>query len=204
MTELRAEISASESNRKELEKLVLLITLLDGHASENGYFYVATAMLGRDVLTPYPKSLSMSGNPPPVFQETQGEHHSRASAQTSEPKDSSTHQHAYLSQCMTPEEQQIAQAAAQFGYGPLAQVTQRKGAFYPAFGGEMQPGLMPAANIKQRKFGNPAPLGLCAFALTTFVLSLINLQTRGVTAPNIVVASAYAYGGFIQVLSGMW
>ncbi|KAG8798810.1 hypothetical protein FRC16_006504 [Serendipita sp. 398] len=32
-----------------------------------------------------------------------------------------------------------------------------------------------------RQFANPTPLGLCSFALTTFVLSLINLQTRGVT-----------------------
>ena len=38
-----------------------------------------------------------------------------------------------------------------------------------------------------RQFGNPAPLGLCAFALTTFVLSLINVQARGVTTPNIVI-----------------
>lgn len=38
-----------------------------------------------------------------------------------------------------------------------------------------------------RKLGNPAPLGLCAFALTTMVLSLINVQARGVTTPNIVI-----------------
>jgi succinate-acetate transporter protein len=38
-----------------------------------------------------------------------------------------------------------------------------------------------------RQFGNPAPLGLCGFALTTFVLSLVNVQARSVTVPNIVV-----------------
>src|SRR5271170_5339285 len=31
-----------------------------------------------------------------------------------------------------------------------------------------------------RQFANPAPLGLCGFALTTFVLSLINVQARSV------------------------
>jgi len=38
-----------------------------------------------------------------------------------------------------------------------------------------------------RQFANPAPLGLCGFALTTFVLSLINVQARSVTTPNIVI-----------------
>lgn len=73
--------------------------------------------------------------------------------------------------------------------------------YLPAFGGEFQPGLYKPSF---RKFGNPAPLGLCAFALTTFVLSLVNAGTRGVAAPNIVVGLAYAYGGLIQLLAGMW
>lgn len=38
-----------------------------------------------------------------------------------------------------------------------------------------------------RQFGNPAPLGLCGFALTTFVLSLINVHARSVLTPNIVI-----------------
>ncbi|KAA8899182.1 putative meiotically up-regulated gene 86 protein [Sphaerosporella brunnea] len=71
----------------------------------------------------------------------------------------------------------------------------------PAFGGAFQPAPYKPSF---RKFANPAPLGLCAFALTTFILSLINCSTRGVTVPGIVVASAYAYGGLIQLLAGMW
>jgi hypothetical protein len=55
-----------------------------------------------------------------------------------------------------------------------------------------------------RKFANPGPLGLCAFALTTFVLSLINVQTRGVVEPNIVLGLAFGYGGLVQLLAGMW
>ncbi|KAI1748355.1 gpr fun34 family protein [Xylaria castorea] len=71
-----------------------------------------------------------------------------------------------------------------------------------AFGGEFQPGLY--KSTEHRKFANPAPLGLSAFALTTFVLSLVNLQTRGVTEPNIALSVAYGYGGLIQLLAGMW
>lgn len=70
----------------------------------------------------------------------------------------------------------------------------------PAFGGELQPGLHPPL----RKFANPAPLGLSAFALTTFVLSLINIHTRGVSNPNIIISLAYGYGGLLQFISGMW
>jgi uncharacterized protein len=72
----------------------------------------------------------------------------------------------------------------------------------PAFGGEFQPGLY--RSIERRKLANPAPLGLCAFALTTFVLSAINLGARGVNVPNIVVPLAFGYGGLVQLLSGMW
>jgi len=38
-----------------------------------------------------------------------------------------------------------------------------------------------------RQIANPAPLGLCGFALTTFVLSLINVGADGVDIPNIVI-----------------
>lgn len=55
-----------------------------------------------------------------------------------------------------------------------------------------------------RKFGNPAPLGLSAFALTTFVLSCINLHVRGESTPNIAIPLAFAYGGLVQLLAGMW
>lgn len=53
-------------------------------------------------------------------------------------------------------------------------------------------------------FANPAPLGLSAFALTTFVLSLINVGTLSIGEPNLVVALAYGYGGLVQLLAGMW
>ncbi|RPB11351.1 hypothetical protein P167DRAFT_554001 [Morchella conica CCBAS932] len=77
----------------------------------------------------------------------------------------------------------------------------KEGVMMPAFGGAFQPGPYQPSF---RKFANPAPLGLCAFALTTFVLSLINANARGVSTPNIVVGLSYAYGGLIQLLAGMW
>jgi succinate-acetate transporter protein len=51
---------------------------------------------------------------------------------------------------------------------------------------------------------NPAPLGLCAFALTTFVLSSLNAGWFPAGATNIVVGLALFYGGFVQILAGMW
>lgn len=54
---------------------------------------------------------------------------------------------------------------------------------------------------------NPAPLGLMAFALTTFVLSCYNAGIFGVqvTSPtNVVTGLALFYGGIAQLLAGMW
>ncbi|PNS21860.1 Meiotically up-regulated protein 86 protein [Sphaceloma murrayae] len=89
-----------------------------------------------------------------------------------------------------------------YGGNPLAHVNTGESARLPAFGGEFQPGLY--RSTEGRKFANPAPLGLSAFALTTFVLSLINMGTRGIKGPNIVVGAAFAYGGLVQLLAGMW
>jgi succinate-acetate transporter protein len=50
---------------------------------------------------------------------------------------------------------------------------------------------------------DPAPLGLAAFALTTFVLSLANAHVWP-TAASGAVALAIAYGGVGQLLAGMW
>ncbi|KAL8893931.1 MAG: hypothetical protein Q9207_008565, partial [Kuettlingeria erythrocarpa] len=103
---------------------------------------------------------------------------------------------------MTHEEHETAVKASHFGYGPLAHVNTANSGRLPAFGGEFQPGLY--KSVKERKFANPAPLGLSAFALTTFVLSLINMSTRNVAEPNLVVGLAFGYGGLVQLLAGMW
>lgn len=70
-----------------------------------------------------------------------------------------------------------------------------------AFGGTLNPGLAPPP---KHNLANPAPLGLSAFALTTFVLSLINAQARGVTIPGIVIGLAFFYGGAAQFVAGMF
>src|SRR5712691_10935217 len=49
---------------------------------------------------------------------------------------------------------------------------------------------------------NPAPLGLSAFALTTFVLSAANAGLFSGAA--IVIGLALFYGGFAQLTAGMW
>ena len=51
---------------------------------------------------------------------------------------------------------------------------------------------------------DPGPLGLAAFALTTFVLSMFNADLIGKGGEPIVFGLALAYGGLAQVLAGMW
>ena len=51
---------------------------------------------------------------------------------------------------------------------------------------------------------NNVDSGLFSFASTTLILSLYNLQTRGITAPNVVVGMAIFCGGLAQFLAGMW
>jgi xanthine/uracil permease len=95
-------------------------------------------------------------------------------------------------------------AGGGFNYGgnPLAHLNTGESARYAAFGGEFQPGLYKPTT--ERKFANPAPLGLSAFALTTFVLSLINIQNRSLSNASIVISLAFGYGGLVQLLAGMW
>ena len=54
---------------------------------------------------------------------------------------------------------------------------------------------------------DPAPLGLAAFATTTFILSMINADLVGggtATAAGIVAGMAFAYGGIAQFTAGLW
>jgi succinate-acetate transporter protein len=54
------------------------------------------------------------------------------------------------------------------------------------------------------KIADPGPLGLGAFALTTFLLSMFNAElVRGSGLP-VVFGVALMYGGIAQVLAGMW
>ncbi len=60
-------------------------------------------------------------------------------------------------------------------------------------------GVVPGAHL-----ADPAPLGLAAFALTTFVLSSINAGWFPASVEPVVFGLALAYGGLAQLLAGMW
>ena len=51
---------------------------------------------------------------------------------------------------------------------------------------------------------NPSPLGLSAFALTTFILSVFNAQLVPAIGITILIGTALFYGGIAQILAGMW
>ena len=52
--------------------------------------------------------------------------------------------------------------------------------------------------------GDPAPLGLAAFALTTFLLSLFNAGLLNSAGEPIVFPLGLFYGGLAQFMAGMW
>jgi succinate-acetate transporter protein len=51
---------------------------------------------------------------------------------------------------------------------------------------------------------DPGPLGLAGFALTTFILSLTNAKLVPTEVAALFVPLALFYGGFVQLLAGMW
>jgi len=54
------------------------------------------------------------------------------------------------------------------------------------------------------KPADPGPLGLAAFAMTTFVLSMFNANLVSEKGTPVVLGLALAYGGIVQLLAGMW
>ena len=62
----------------------------------------------------------------------------------------------------------------------------------------------PAAVAAGTGIADPAPLGLAAFALTTFLLSAVNAGWAKNTSGADWLGYAFAYGGLIQLLAGMW
>jgi uncharacterized protein len=68
---------------------------------------------------------------------------------------------------------------------------------------EVTPGVQPAAATAP--IADPGPLGLAAFALTTFLLSAANARwMNGNSTTAAWLGYALAYGGLIQLLAGMW
>ncbi len=58
--------------------------------------------------------------------------------------------------------------------------------------------------VRPAPVADPAPLGLAAFALTTFLLSAANAGWMGAATGNAWLGYAFAYGGLAQLLAGMW
>ncbi|PPQ73829.1 hypothetical protein CVT26_012144 [Gymnopilus dilepis] len=54
------------------------------------------------------------------------------------------------------------------------------------------------------RIANPNPAGIFAFASTTFILSMYNVNARGVHTPNVIVGMAIFAGGLLQFVAGMW
>ena len=55
----------------------------------------------------------------------------------------------------------------------------------------------------ESKFANPAPLGLTAFATTTWLLSMVNARLFADSSLPIVLSMGLAFGGGAQVLAGL-
>jgi succinate-acetate transporter protein len=54
------------------------------------------------------------------------------------------------------------------------------------------------------QIADPAPLGLAAFALTTFMLSTFNAGLLPKSAEVVILGVALFYGGITQLFAGMW
>jgi len=61
-----------------------------------------------------------------------------------------------------------------------------------------------SVSVVSTSIADPAPLGLAAFALTTFLLSAVNAGWANNTSGLDWLGYAFAYGGLCQLLAGMW
>src|SRR5947207_9548215 len=64
--------------------------------------------------------------------------------------------------------------------------------------------VQPTATAPATGIADPAPLGLAAFAATTFLLSAANAGWMTKATGDAWLGYALAYGGFGQLLAGMW
>lgn len=62
---------------------------------------------------------------------------------------------------------------------------------------------VPVAPSLADRIADPGPLGLAAFALTTFVLSTFNAGLLDVAVEPVVFGLALFYGGIVQVFAGL-
>lgn len=62
----------------------------------------------------------------------------------------------------------------------------------------------PTLPLSAPTIADPGPLGLGAFAMTTFMLSVFNTNMLSKTLEASVLGLALFYGGAVQLLAGMW
>jgi len=70
--------------------------------------------------------------------------------------------------------------------------------------GPAVPKADPVGTAPQPMIGDPGPLGLAGFAMTTFVLSVFNTNILSASLEGTVLPLAIFYGGGAQLLAGMW
>lgn len=64
--------------------------------------------------------------------------------------------------------------------------------------------VAPVALSFMDRVADPGPLGLAAFAMTTFFLSTVNAGLLPASVKPVVLGLALFYGGIVQVFAGMW
>jgi succinate-acetate transporter protein len=60
------------------------------------------------------------------------------------------------------------------------------------------------AHVPGSHIGDPAPLGLAGFAMTTFFLNLVNVGWLNASVGGVVLGLAIFYGGLGQLIAGLW
>lgn len=74
----------------------------------------------------------------------------------------------------------------------------------PTTPGSVTTMMGPSSSVEVPLVGDPAPLGLAGFGITTLVLSVINAGWIAGAAVPVVLALAIPYGGVAQFMAGMW
>lgn len=62
----------------------------------------------------------------------------------------------------------------------------------------------PVRSVMSGGFADPAPLGLGAFAMTTFFLSSVNTGWLAAAVTGVVFGLAVFVGGLLQLIAGVW
>ncbi|KAJ4331447.1 hypothetical protein N0V87_009135 [Didymella glomerata] len=70
-------------------------------------------------------------------------------------------------------------------------------------GGHVASTNQPSLPIVHRRLANPAPLGLLSFATGIFLISILGVNARGITTPNVLVGVLMFFGGVCQFISGI-